>query len=294
MTSMQPAPNGAIQRFTLAVLGLSDYEMRLVRSVISLTMAGGRTINFHLSDDHEHADIALLDADSSVAVNEMQGILAKPDLVPPVVLTIAGKTLTQTGNFHLQRPLAPSKLLHLLDQIANELGKVSHIKPSNATLTRVSNPMLTPQSAEVISESLIQPGQLALIIDDSPTARIKITQELRDMQIQSDSAETGELGLYMLSQKSYDLIFLDIVMPGADGYDVCKIIRRHPDYKKVPVVMLTSKSSPFDRIRGTMAGCTNYLTKPVEHQRFRSTVEKCMADYALFNQQKRQNVALGT
>lgn len=293
MNPMQPALNGAVQRFTLAVLGLSDYEMRLVRSVISLTMAGGRTINFHLSDDHEHADIALLDADSSSAVSEMQGILAKPDLVPPVVLTIAGKTLTQTGNFHLQRPLAPSKLLHLLDQIANELSKVSHIKLAPSS-NHKAQPISPAQATVVITENPIQPGQQALIIDDSPTARIKITQELRDMQIQSDSAETGELGLYMLSQKSYDLIFLDIVMPGADGYDVCKIIRRHPDYKKVPVIMLTSKSSPFDRIRGTMAGCTNYLTKPVEHQRFRSTVEKCIADYALVVQQKRQNLALGT
>lgn len=293
MNSLQAAPSGATQKFALAVLGLSDYEMRLVRSVISLTMAGGRQINFQLSNDCAHAEIALLDADSAVAVAEMQNLLSRADITPPVVLTISTRTTPAGAGFHLQRPLAPSKLLHLLDHIANELSKVKRPQAVASSIAVAATQTLS-NSLDVITDSPIKPGQLALIIDDSPTARIKITQELRDMHINSDCAETGELGLYMLSQKNYDLIFLDIIMPGADGYDVCKIIRRHPEHKKVPVIMLTSKSSPFDRIRGTMAGCTNYLTKPVEHQRFRATVEKCLADYALLNQHKRPGMALST
>ncbi len=291
MNSMQVAVPASIQKFTLAVFGLSDYEMRLVRSVISLTMAGGRQINFQLSNNHEHADIALLDADASSAVAEMQTLLARNDITPPVVLSISAKTMMPSSGFQLQRPLAPSKLLHLLDQIAHELSKVSHVQPQPGRAAQISS-ATTGNSIVAIADNPIRPGLHALIIDDSPTARIKICQELRDMHIDSDSAETGELGLYMLSQKSYDVIFLDIVMPGADGYDVCKIIRRHPEHKKVPIIMLTSKSSPFDRIRGTMAGCTNYLTKPVEHQRFRATVEKCLADYAVLNQHKRTGMAL--
>ncbi|WP_162061276.1 PleD family two-component system response regulator [Undibacterium sp. KW1] len=114
-------------------------------------------------------------------------------------------------------------------------------------------------------------------MDDSPTARIKIDLELRSMKIASDCAETGEQALQMLEKKNYDIIFLDIVMPGADGYEICKIIRRHPQTKRTPVVMLTSKSSPFDRIRGSLSGCNSYLTKPVEHLKFRAVVEKTLS-----------------
>ncbi|BBB63658.1 hypothetical protein UNDKW_5385 [Undibacterium sp. KW1] len=123
----------------------------------------------------------------------------------------------------------------------------------------------------------MQGGHRALIVDDSPTARIKIDLELRSMKIASDCAETGEQALQMLEKKNYDIIFLDIVMPGADGYEICKIIRRHPQTKRTPVVMLTSKSSPFDRIRGSLSGCNSYLTKPVEHLKFRAVVEKTLS-----------------
>ena len=98
------------------------------------------------------------------------------------------------------------------------------------------------------------------------------------MSIMADSAQSGEEALKMLAKKSYDLIFLDIILPGADGYEVCKLIRRNQDTKRIPVIMLTSKSSPFDRIRGSLAGCSWYLTKPVEHVKFYEVIDKCLAE----------------
>ena len=81
----------------------------------------------------------------------------------------------------------------------------------------------------------------------------------------------------MLAQNSYDIIFLDVVLPGTDGYQVCKDIRKNPGTRQTPVIMLTSKSSPFDRVRGSLVGCSAYLTKPVDYNAFRAAVSKYLA-----------------
>jgi CheY-like chemotaxis protein len=65
-----------------------------------------------------------------------------------------------------------------------------------------------------------------------------------------------------------DLILLDVMMPGIDGYQVCKMIKANKQaMKKTAVVMLTSRSSPFDKLRGSLAGCDEYLTKPLDEDR---------------------------
>jgi twitching motility two-component system response regulator PilG len=61
-----------------------------------------------------------------------------------------------------------------------------------------------------------------------------------------------------------DLILLDITMPKLDGYEVCKRIRKDPRTARVPVVMLSGKDGFFDKVKGRMAGATEYLTKPFQ------------------------------
>ena len=78
----------------------------------------------------------------------------------------------------------------------------------------------------------------------------------------------------MLEKDHYDIIFLDVVMPGVDGYEVCRRIRKNMLTKQTPVIMLTSKSSSFDRVRGAMAGCNSYLTKPVDYEKFHKVLEE--------------------
>ncbi|HEX7026682.1 MAG TPA: response regulator, partial [Gammaproteobacteria bacterium] len=61
----------------------------------------------------------------------------------------------------------------------------------------------------------------------------------------------------------YDMVFLDVVMPEMDGYTLCRKIKMMPAYKRIPVVLLTSRDSTTDRVHGLMAGCSRYLTKPL-------------------------------
>lgn len=57
-------------------------------------------------------------------------------------------------------------------------------------------------------------------------------------------------------------------MPGMDGYEACTRLRKMPDYKKTPIIMVSGKTSPLDEVKGVMAGCTTYLSKPVDDQAF--------------------------
>lgn len=86
--------------------------------------------------------------------------------------------------------------------------------------------------------------------------------------------ETGEKALEALQFEHFDLIILDVMLPGMDGYDVCKMIKKNKDNNLMKVVMLTSKDKTFDKIRGTMAGCDGYLTKPVDELKLRAIIER--------------------
>lgn len=74
--------------------------------------------------------------------------------------------------------------------------------------------------------------------------------------------EDGFLALAAIVQEQPDLVFLDIMMPRLNGYDTCLAIKSNPMFSELPIIMLSSKDSPFDKARGMMMGCNDYLTKP--------------------------------
>jgi two-component system cell cycle response regulator len=113
-----------------------------------------------------------------------------------------------------------------------------------------------------------------LAVDDSPLMRTFLQNKLAPYGISPDFAASGEEALFKISKQHFDMIFLDVMLPGMDGYDVCKMIKKNKDNHLMKVVMLTSKDKTFDRIRGTMAGCDGYLTKPVDEIKLRAIIER--------------------
>ena len=99
-----------------------------------------------------------------------------------------------------------------------------------------------------------------LIIEDDPNIPDLVEIHLRDIGYTLDRAEDGESGLEMVTSQDYPLVILDIMLPGLDGFEVCKQIRRKKPY--TPILMLTSKSEEIDRVLGLELGADDYLTKP--------------------------------
>jgi CheY-like chemotaxis protein len=145
--------------------------------------------------------------------------------------------------------------------------------PPPSPVVEAETPAAAPETpAEVPAEAHYT--YTALVVDDSAAIRKQLEIELRNAQIKAEFAETGEEALEKSGQKQYDLVFLDIIMPGIDGYEVCRQMRSRKTMKKTPIIMLSGKTSPLDEVQGVIAGASTYLTKPVKHEQFQETLKR--------------------
>jgi DNA-binding response OmpR family regulator len=117
-----------------------------------------------------------------------------------------------------------------------------------------------------------------LVIDDSEMIHKALQIELNKSAapLHVDYVFSGEEALDKLALKYYDFIFLDVMMPGIDGFETCGRIRKIKGMNKLPIIMLTSKTSPLDEVKGIIAGCTTYLTKPVKTEEFQKMLVRIM------------------
>jgi two-component system cell cycle response regulator len=113
----------------------------------------------------------------------------------------------------------------------------------------------------------------ALVVDDSTTLQRLLDLTLRPLGVEVEFAARGDDAIALALSKSYDVIFLDVMLPGADGYQVCKAVKRDERAKHVAVIMLTSKDSAFDKVKGIMAGTNAYLTKPVDRTKLLAALQ---------------------
>ena len=105
---------------------------------------------------------------------------------------------------------------------------------------------------------------LVLIVDDSPTEQHVLTQVLEKNGFETLVASDGEEAISMAETSQPDLILMDVVMPGMNGFQATRQLSRNPDTSAIPVVMVTSKDQETDRIWGLRQGAVDYLMKPVK------------------------------
>ena len=99
-----------------------------------------------------------------------------------------------------------------------------------------------------------------LVIEDNPDIANLVMVNLRGKNMQAEHAADGKTGLEMALSGDYHLVILDLMLPGIDGMDVCRLMRSEKNY--TPVLMLTAKTSELDRVLGLEAGADDYLIKP--------------------------------
>jgi CheY-like chemotaxis protein len=109
-----------------------------------------------------------------------------------------------------------------------------------------------------------------LVVDDYGPAKKMLGASLwRLPQIgEIDFADSGEEALKKVGSKQYDLIFLDVSMPGLDGFDTCAQIRKIQGYDVTPIIMVSGDPSSANYIKWATCGCTSYVTKPIQQQPF--------------------------
>ena len=128
-------------------------------------------------------------------------------------------------------------------------------------------------------------GVKVLLIDDSNTIRRSGEIFLKQAGCEVVLAEDGFDGLSKVVEHRPDLIFIDVMMPRLDGYQACALIKNNPSFKGIPVVMLTSKDTLFDRARGKLVGSDQYLIKPFN--------KKSIVDTVLMHTRKQEETDYG-
>jgi twitching motility two-component system response regulator PilH len=118
---------------------------------------------------------------------------------------------------------------------------------------------------------------LILIVDDSPTEVHVMQKALEKHGFKTAAAENGAEGIRKAKEMKPDLIFMDIVMPGVNGYQATRALAADPETRAIPVIMVTTKGQETDRIWGLRQGAIDYLVKPVSAQ---ALIEKAQAALA--------------
>jgi twitching motility two-component system response regulator PilH len=103
-----------------------------------------------------------------------------------------------------------------------------------------------------------------LIVDDSKTETMFMTDLLQRNGYAVRSAENAAEAFACLAEDKPDLILMDVVMPGQNGYQLTRSISRTPEFTGIPIIMCTSKSLETDRVWGMRQGARDYITKPVD------------------------------
>ena len=115
-----------------------------------------------------------------------------------------------------------------------------------------------------------------LIVDDEPNAVVPIQFLMEQQGYRVMIAERGEDALDLIYQYKPDLVLLDIMLPGIDGYEVCEIVRLNPNYRKVKIIFLTAKGREVEIAKGLALGADAYITKPFSNEALVANVKELL------------------
>lgn len=113
-----------------------------------------------------------------------------------------------------------------------------------------------------------------LVIEDNEQNRYLATFLLEARGYEVDVALDGVSGIKTAKEKRYDIILLDIQLPGMDGYTVARSLRDDPSTRRIPIVAVTSYAMPGDRDKALSSGCDGYIEKPINPETFITEIER--------------------
>ncbi len=116
-------------------------------------------------------------------------------------------------------------------------------------------------------------GTTILIVDDSRTAVFMLKKILNQGGYRTIEADSGKRGVDLARQRHPDLILMDVVMPGMNGFQATREIRKNPDTENIPIIMVSANQQGTDQIWGSRLGANGFLPKPIDRQALFQKVE---------------------
>jgi len=260
---------------TASHIGLAAKDAILLKSLMGMLQGSEHlSANIDFVDFNSYVqskkipDILFINLDLPRAVSLWEDIKNSFPLTTGIFVTSNNAyDINNLDYYILRRPLPLRQVVTILQKIVNIVEPEAEPEPE-------------PEIAEEIIEQLN-----VLVVDDSLPVRKymqHILPKLVSENLLIEYASNGQEAIHKTTNSVYDLVFLDVVMPGVDGYKVCKYIKKQQESY---VVMLTGKKTSFDKVRGTMSGCDTYMVKPPKEQILQKIVESCLLNSKLAQKQ---------
>lgn len=223
---------------------------QIKNEILSLCNAG-RTGDLHLFTEEKHAAVISINEGNIIGLRYRvtRGMNALPQ-----ICAISRAAIRFDNNVTITTQTIATKIPSNL-VVLKALGIDTHISGINKVGT----------------------GKKVLVVEDSRTQRTIICRMLKQNGYDVVEAGDGYEALGQLDKESPNLILLDIVMPGMDGYKVMSLIKEKPSMRDVPIIMLTSRDNLIDKMRSKVSGTNEYLTKPFVYEELIAKVDKYLS-----------------
>lgn len=268
--------------YRVALSGLSTTENRMIETIFKVSSHRNRFYSKWSEDDDEAPDFYLLRQAHTPAREAWERWIRLFDN-PQAPILLIGTEETIGCHFiadkvgrdvpYMTKPIVALKLLDAMDQACAMAERDS----ANAIRDDASvNDILGLDSSLDESDGSITTAHRgrALVVDDSDPVRAMMHSFLgKRNRMFADFSITGKQAFEKIESRSYDIIFLDVMLPDTNGFEICRRIKR--DMKlEVPVVMMTSRGGKRDRMQGILAEADDYLVKPVDPKKLQGILDK--------------------
>lgn len=254
--------------FRVAVFGLATRLQRLLEIVLRHARHNRYRYALSATRGPGDFDIALVDM-TTVGGAEVADTLGR---ISPAhaVLRVGRRADSERRRDDLLQTQFVPQVLQALNRVADAYLRRERDARAEAAI----------DAGLVVSENGVHRRPRALVVDDSPTVRRQLSLALYQIGLDSEAVASAREALDVLAARRYEIVVADVVMPELDGYGLTRSIKRNREWRGLPVIILTSRSSPFDLARGALAGCNSYLVKPVSMQSLRETVQRQLGKLA--------------
>ncbi|HEY0855918.1 MAG TPA: response regulator [Albitalea sp.] len=253
------------ERYTVALQGFSEFERGALSSFFRL--AAVRTPAYVQVPRLDRSDFVIADADHGASLQAVLSAGRTHDTI------FVGAQAPEGAMAWLPRPIDPMHIVRELDSLVEQRNSSpgelhAALAPRGGAGGGFADSGIEPSALGGIASAGAS-GPDVLVAEDSAIARRFLQLRLQQLGYRVHLAHDGDAAMALLAQQHFALVFLDVLLgpPGSlDGLAICQRLKHHPDFagERAPkVILVTGLGSEVDRVRGSLAGCDAYLTKPI-------------------------------
>lgn len=269
----------------VGIMGFSAQEERKFKIIFAFSKTHERTYTLVNTVEVEPVAVLIVNTQDELVSLQQQSYLQRHEGINIPVVNVIRMPATADDLYYIRGVVIVSRVLPILDMVK--------LLPQNSKVIVDNNKNKIINNHDTVEAKTVKTDDTesvfdVLVVDDSEMMQKTVQLELEKsaIPIAIDFANTGKMALERIAVKKYDFIFLDVMMHGMDGFETCTEIRKIEGMTKTPIIMLTSKTSALDEVKGLMAGCSTYLTKPFQPDEFQQMLERIIHWVKKFNDGK--------